>query len=411
MFRFILSTTLLLGLTLPVSAQDQSRTISGSLIYLPKIALPAEAEVRITVEGAFGVILGEVRFDSVGAQVPLPFAFEVIPGLSGRLGALVRVEGKPLWLAKDVQIPAGAEAKDLGVVRMERATPLDFATAFDCGGGTGASFGILGDKASLRVGERDFDMEAVIAASGARFVAIGDESTEFWSKGDRAMLTVEGQDMGECVEVTSDVTAYRARGNEPGWSVLLADDTVELTADYGALTRNAPRPDVQVQPGAYVFDLPDISARLTLEDRLCEDDATGMPHPHHATLTLEGRTLTGCGGDPASLLTGVTWQIEDVGGKGIIGSSEITMNFAPNGRVSGGSGCNRFLGGFDLTGEELSFGQMAGTMMACPEALMIQERAVLDALGAVRRFGFDDTGALLLIGGPEDAPLLTARRG
>jgi len=41
---------------------------------------------------------------------------------------------------------------------------------------------------------------------------------------------------------------------------------------------------------------------------------------------------------------------------------------------------------------------------------MMQERRIFDALEQVRRFDLDDTGALLLIGGPEDAPLLKARR-
>jgi len=49
-------------------------------------------------------------------------------------------------------------------------------------------------------------------------------------------------------------------------------------------------------------------------------------------------------------------------------------------------------------------------MMACPDALMKQERRVLEALEQVRRFDFNQNGALVLIGGPEDKPLLTARR-
>jgi heat shock protein HslJ len=156
--------------------------------------------------------------------------------------------------------------------------------------------------------------------------------------------------------------------------------------------------------------MPGIDARLTLEDRLCADDATGMPHPHHATLTLGDRIFAGCGGDPASLLTGAEWRIEDIAGKGIVDSSNVTLGIGADGRAFGSTGCNRFMGGYTLTGEGFSFGQMGVTMMACPEALMKQERAMLDALGAVTRFAFDETGALLLIGGNDDSPLLKARR-
>jgi heat shock protein HslJ len=46
-------------------------------------------------------------------------------------------------------------------------------------------------------------------------------------------------------------------------------------------------------------------------------------------------------------------------------------------------------------------------MMACPEALMAQERRVFEALEHVDRFDIDATGALVLIGA--DRPLMTAR--
>jgi copper homeostasis protein (lipoprotein) len=54
-------------------------------------------------------------------------------------------------------------------------------------------------------------------------------------------------------------------------------------------------------------------------------------------------------------------------------------------RVSGG-GCNRVTGGFELDGEKLKLGPLAGTMMACP-AGMEQEQRFLQALGKVERHG------------------------
>jgi copper homeostasis protein (lipoprotein) len=53
-------------------------------------------------------------------------------------------------------------------------------------------------------------------------------------------------------------------------------------------------------------------------------------------------------------------------------------------RVSGFGGCNRLMGGYEVNGDQLSFGQMAGTMMACPEG-MDTERAFLGALRDVKR--------------------------
>jgi len=53
-------------------------------------------------------------------------------------------------------------------------------------------------------------------------------------------------------------------------------------------------------------------------------------------------------------------------------------------RVTGSGGCNRFTGGYELTVERLSFGKMAGTMMACQES-MESERAFLQALGKAQK--------------------------
>jgi len=52
-------------------------------------------------------------------------------------------------------------------------------------------------------------------------------------------------------------------------------------------------------------------------------------------------------------------------------------------RVNGFSGCNRLTGGYTLDGNRLTFGQTAGTLMACPNG-MDTERAFLDALRQVR---------------------------
>ncbi|RKT27783.1 heat shock protein HslJ [Roseovarius halotolerans] len=393
----------------PGNAQEEPRTISGSLSYMQKIALPDDASVTVAATGAFGTILGEVQFGTEGRQVPIPFSLDVPAKLSGRVGAVIRIAGQPRWLVEDVPFKAGDEAVDLGALRLSQVTPLAFATRYDCGGSE-VEFGVLGERAILRVDGRDIEMEQVRAASGARFEAVGNSSTEFWSKGDAGMLTVEGQEMPDCTRIDESAQPYRAGGNEPGWQVSIGENEVELIADYGELKRSALRPEPEVTPGAYLFDMQGIGARLTLEDRLCRDDATGMPHPHHAALALDERVLRGCGGDPASLLTGGEWQIEDMGGAGIVDRSAPAISFDAGGRVAGTSGCNRFIGGYELTGEGLSFSQMGATLMACPDALMKQERRLLDALEQVRRFDFDETGALLLIGGPEDATLLKARR-
>lgn len=57
-------------------------------------------------------------------------------------------------------------------------------------------------------------------------------------------------------------------------------------------------------------------------------------------------------------------------------------------RVAGFGGCNRLTGSYSLSGDDLRFSQMAGTMMACTEG-MEHEQAFHDALGQVARWHID----------------------
>lgn len=114
------------------------------------------------------------------------------------------------------------------------------------------------------------------------------------------------------------------------------------------------------------------------------------------------------GAGPQSLL-GVEWQITEYAGTPVVEGTPASLRFA-DGRVSGTAGCNRFSGGYE-TGEGFSirFREIATTMMACPDPLMQQERAVLDLLDAVSSYTFDASGGLILSTG--DNRMLRAQRG
>ncbi|MDE1141697.1 META domain-containing protein [Paraburkholderia sp. SIMBA_009] len=68
-------------------------------------------------------------------------------------------------------------------------------------------------------------------------------------------------------------------------------------------------------------------------------------------------------------------------------------------RASGFSGCNRYTGAYVLKNGLLSFGQLAGTRMACIGAGGEIESAYLDALSHIARSGVQmrDPQALLLV--------------
>lgn len=55
-----------------------------------------------------------------------------------------------------------------------------------------------GDVASFRVGSTTYLLKQAISASGARYLAEGDPETEFWTKGDKAWVTIAGKKLPEC---------------------------------------------------------------------------------------------------------------------------------------------------------------------------------------------------------------------
>jgi heat shock protein HslJ len=66
------------------------------------------------------------------------------------------------------------------------------------------------------------------------------------------------------------------------------------------------------------------------------------------------------------------------------------------GRASGHAGCNRFTGAYELAGERLTFGPLAGTLMACPPPLEAVERAYLAALARVASWRVEEDALVLL---------------
>lgn len=143
-------------------------------------------------------------------------------------------------------------------------------------------------------------------------------------------------------------------------------------------------------------------------ERICTDSMTRLPQPLEVSVGRDGRDSFGRGGEPAMLLGGAEWVVEDIDGRGIIDRSRATLVFLPDGRIAGRASCNTYVGRWTLDAERLSVGSLAGTMKVCAPALMLQERRFLDRLEAVSRFEITPEGALRLLG---DGPgSLLARR-
>lgn len=317
-----------------------------------------------------------------------------------------------IWiLALGLALSACASAPVVAPPPLEASEPdRPFASKYLCGDRE-VIVGFVGDRPQMRAGGGSFALRQVPAASGAKFEADGDPTTVFWSKGNRAAVTVRGESWPECRTIAIGAQALRAFGNEPGWRLEAYGPNLRFeTADGGIrLSRRLEPPEVS--GGTTTYTAPGAGGALTavFSDRRCADTMSGMPYPKSVTVAYQGKVFEGCGGDPATLLQGGDWVVEDIARGGIIDRSRVTLLFGADGRVSGRASCNSYTGAYELTGEGLRIGKAATTTMACAPPLMEQERRFLEALAAVRRFEIAPDGALVLVSA-DGQRIIAARR-
>ena len=114
-----------------------------------------------------------------------------------------------------------------------------------------------------------------------------------------------------------------------------------------------------------------------------------------ALVAVLASVLTACadpGEEGASDPTTESWVLEAGTLNGadlpVVADHPINLVFDTEAGTAGGtSACNQYFGSYTLSGNELTFGDMGQTMMACmPEEVMESETAYLEALALVELF-------------------------
>ena len=337
-------------------------TLRGRLSYLARVALAPDSRAVVALQetgakaGANSV--AETRIDLNGRQVPVFFELTVprsklADGKRYELQGAIWSEGRPTWVTDPVPVTQTSGVVELGTIDMTQYQGGGaFATTLRCGDRE-VILDYTQKGTQLKVGGETFDIRQVRAADGAKYEAVNDPTTIFWSKGPNALVTVRGQLYPECRPAGSAKQVFRARGNEPGWSLEMGDKTMTLVTDYGKVRQTVPTPPVQVTADGrrYATKADGNDVVVTISDRPCADDMSGMPYPETVVVLQDGRELKGCGGDPASLLKGKEWVVEDIDGKGIIDNSRASLNFGDDGRLYGRASCNTYSAKYTLTSE------------------------------------------------------------
>jgi heat shock protein HslJ/uncharacterized lipoprotein YbaY len=395
--------TLLLGGCATGGAGDEVMLIRGELTSRARIALPPDSVAIVELTRPHdGRVLAEQRIALDGRQVPIAFELRVRrEGLTDdaayALRGSIQTRGEVAWVTDPVDVRAARGAVSAGSLLLHRSERMAFTAHLQCGQRT-ASVGTVrrgdGDVLRLVVGNERYELREVVSASGARYEAVYDPTTQLWDKGDRATLTLRGETLPECTVTRDAPDAIRARGNEPAWQLELGATMVFVG---GGERVEGSAPPAQIAGGVrrHVGTVSGRSVYITLTPRICRDSMTGMPYPLAAEVVISGRTFRGCAGEPDTLLMGDEWVVEDIGGA-LIDRSRATLDFGVDGRLAGRASCNAYTTSYALTGEGMTIGTTATTMMSCAPALMEQERRFLDILQRVRRFDITENGALVL---------------
>jgi putative lipoprotein len=141
-----------------------------------------------------------------------------------------------------------------------------------------------------------------------------------------------------------------------------------------------------------------VRASLSTGEKLLFTTATAHPvitagAPTDVTIMLvpvtEGDTDAASPTQSGASLVDTYWKLLEVAGNtAVVGDGpepHVILQLQEQ-RLVGSSGCNRLVGTFEVTGDQLRLSPTGTTMMMCPDELMEQERALIAALQATSRY-------------------------
>ncbi|NYT39840.1 META domain-containing protein [Sphingomonas sp. R-74633] len=192
---------------------------------------------------------------------------------------------------------------------------------------------------------------------------------------------------------------YRASGTEPFWSLTIGARTMRFEAPG--------RPPVSVATPRVIHGFAGEiwqTRRINVNTNhiKCSDGMSDRTYPDTVTVTVDGRSYKGCGGEPRALPAASpvegNWRIEALNGRPVARGTSPTVSF-DNGRISGNASCNRFNGNFRFERGRLTAGPLASTRMACTDRTRNQqEQAILNLFGDRLTVSSNRQGKLVLSG-------------
>lgn len=228
----------------------------------------------------------------------------------GRFSAALAV---PCLVACQQPTPAPVEPTELAGSHAQEASPTPppggrelAAYAYDCAGLYVVAVSAEQGGLWLFLPERSLRLAAVPSGSGAKYAGAG---VVFWSKGEHeALLQLEGSEKTPCRgdrrrSLIEDAkirgVAYRGGGNEPGWTLEIGPDRIELVHAYGQERAVFPMVEPMVDDVArrtvYRTRNPKHELVIVISATPCRDTMSGERFDSRLEVRLDTRMLRGCG--------------------------------------------------------------------------------------------------------------------
>ncbi len=205
------------------------------------------------------------------------------------------------------------------------------------------------------------------------------------AKGNWVLTELKGQAPLDDTTITATFDANGEVSGSGGCNVYgltfaVEGDALKL-ASPPRTTMMACEPDVMTQETAFLAAMGDVRNLSASDTKLDLKDASGATV---LSFTAGIRSLAGTSWKATGILSGG-------GVSSLVEGTDVTLEIAADGAVSGSAGCNRFTGKATLGEGTIAFGPLASTMMACvePAGAMEQETAYLAALESATTWQVD----------------------
>lgn len=92
--------------------------------------------------------------------------------------------------------------------------------------------------------------------------------------------------------------SYRAVGQEPGWTVTIAQGRIDYVGDYGETRISVARPEPRPSFNGRRYETARLIVDITYSP--CNDAMSGQGYEHQVLVIADGSTVRGCGGRQTS---------------------------------------------------------------------------------------------------------------